>query len=193
MRLLRKLHTYAGLLTFVNLVVYGVAGLAASWLKNEPIRPSTVHYEQFTSPPNLTDRAVAELVCQKLQLSLATPVNSFAFGHDADNNLTLDLRHVNGGHKVTLLEKEGRMRVEVRRNSLAHFFFTLHETTAAFHSGDWRMQLWADYNEFAMWSLAAMIVSGVTMFVASRLGSRLAQVSLAAGCGAFAALYYWSR
>lgn len=191
MWLLKKVHTYAGLLTFVNLAVYGIVGLSIAALR-QSVRPApVVYYREFRAGPNLTDRQIAEQVCSVLNLSLATPVNSFAIQHDESNDLLLDLRHVNGGHKVTVLEKEGRLRIEVSRNSLWHYFFTLHETTAAFHSGDWRMQLWADYNEFALWSLLAMLASGFAMFAATR--STLAQISLAAGGCVFAALYFWTK
>src|SRR5271168_3900006 len=182
MWLIRKIHTYAGLLTFVNLAVYGIVGLSALYLLSPHPQPPVVSYQNFSVEPNLTDRQVAERVCAQLGLSLATPVNSFAIQHDAANNLFLDFRHANGRHRVTILEKEGRIRVEVSRNSLWLYLYTLHETTAAFHSGDWRMQLWADYNEFAMWCLLFMIVSGLALFVTARARSRLAQISLAAGC-----------
>ncbi len=193
LRLLKKVHTYAGLLTFVNLAVYGIVGLTIPFLRQSPQGVPAVAYQNFTVPPNLTDRQVAERVCSLLHLSLATPVNSAAIQHDAANNLFLDFWHANGRDQVTVLEKEGRLRIETIRNSLPLYFFTLHETTAVFHSGDWRMQLWADYNEFAMWCLLIMISTGVAMFVASRAGSRLAQISLAAGCCLFGALYFLTR
>ncbi len=191
MWLLKKVHTYAGLLTFINLAVYGTVGLSIASLRQSTRPAPVVYYRNFRAGANFTDRQVAEQVCSLLGLSLATPVNSFAIQHDEANNLLLDLRHVNGGHKVTFLEKERRLRIEVSRNSLWHYFFTLHETTAAFHSGDWRMQLWADYNEFALWSLLAMLASGFAMFAATR--SALAQASLAAGFCVFAALYFWTK
>jgi hypothetical protein len=193
MWLIKKIHTYAGLLTFVNLAVYGIVGLSALYLLRPHPPSPVVSYQSFTVEPNLTDRQVAERVCAQLNLSLATPVNSFAIQHDDANNLFLDFRHANGRHQVTVLEKDRRIRIEVSRNSLWLYIYTLHETTAAFHSGDWRMQFWADYNEFAMWCLLTMIVSGVAMFVAARARSRTAQISLAAGCCAFAALYFWTR
>jgi hypothetical protein len=192
-RLLKKVHTYAGLLTFVNLAVYGMVGLSITFLRQSGPSIPVVSYQNFTVPPNLTDRQVADRICSLLHLSLATPVNRAAIQHDAANNLLLDFRHANGRHQVTVLEKEGRLRIETSRNSIGLYFYTLHETTAAFHSGDWRMQLWADYNEFAMWCLLAMIASGFAMFLASRARSRLAQISLAAGCCLFAALYFWTR
>jgi hypothetical protein len=193
MWLIKKLHTYAGLLTFINLAVYGIVGLFAGYLQHYQTPPPVVAYQNFTVPPNRTDRQVAEQICDALHLSLATPVNSFAIQHDKANNLFLDFRDVNGNHQVTVLEKEGRLRIEESRNTLPVYFFILHETTAAFHSGDWRMQLWADYNEFALWSLLTMLVSGIAMFVASRARNRLAQISLAAGCAVFAALYFWTK
>ena len=55
------------------------------------------------------------------------------------------------------------------------------------------MQFWADYNEFAMWCLLGMIASGFAMFLAARARGRLAQISFAAGCCVFAALYFWTR
>jgi len=193
MWLIRKLHIYAGLLTFVNFTVYGIVGLSASYLLRSHPGPVVVSYENFTVKPNLTDRQVAEQICARLHLSLATPVNSFAIQHDAAKNLFLDFRHANGRHQVTVLEKEGRIRVEAMRNSLWLYLFTLHETTAAFHSGDWRMQFWADYNEFAMWCFLLMIASGFAMFLLVRARSSLAQISLAVGCCAFAVVYFLTR
>jgi hypothetical protein len=193
LKLLRKFHTYTALLTFINLAVYGVVGLSITFLRQSGSTAQVVSYQSFTSPPNLTDRQVAERICSLLHLSLATPVNGEVIQHDAANNLLLDLRHANGRDQVTVLEKEGRLRIETTRYSLGLYLFILHETTAAFHSGDWRMQLWADYNEFAMWCLLGMIGSGFAMFLASRARSRLAHISLASGCCLFAALYFWTR
>ena len=193
LRLVKKLHTYAGLLTFLNLAVYGVVGLSIPFLRQSRTPPPVITYRNFAVPPNLTDRQVAEQICSLLHLSLATPVNQAAIQHDAANNLFLDFRHANGGDQVTVLEKERRFRIETTRNNIGLYLYTLHETTAAFHSGDWRMQLWADYNEFAMWCLLAMIASGFAMFLASRARSRLAQISLATGCCLFAGLYFWTR
>jgi len=193
LRLLRKLHTYAGLLTFVHFAVYGIVGLTIPFLRQSPANVPAVRYRSFTVPPNLTDRQVAERICSLLGLSLATPVNNAAIQHDAANNLLLDFWHANGRDQVTVLEKERRLRIETIRNSLPLYLFTLHETTAAFHSGDWRMQLWADYNEFAMWCLLGMIASGFAMFLAARWRSRLAQISLAAGCCLFSAMYFFTK
>jgi hypothetical protein len=181
------------LLTFLHLAVYGVVGLSVPFLRQSERVAPVVRYRDFAVPANLTDRQVAERICGLLGLTLATPVNQAAIQHNSADNLFLDFWHANGRDQVTVLEKEGRLRIETTRNSLALYLFTLHETTAALHSGDWRMQLWADYNEFAMWCLVGMLASGLVMFVGSRVRSTVAWVSLGAGCFLFAAIYFWSR
>lgn len=191
--LLQKLHTYAGLLTFVNLAVFGLVGLSATWQSKSAPLSLILRYEPFPAQPNLTDRQVAERVCDLLHLSLATPIQSAVIQHDPANNLLLDFYHANGRHRVTVLEKEGRLRIEVMRNTLWSYLGTLHATTAAFHSGDWRMQVWADYNEFAMWCLIGMIASGAVLWLLSRPRHGLAQLSFALGSGLFAALYLWTK
>jgi hypothetical protein len=138
---------------------------------------------------------VAERVCALLHLSLATPIQSAVIQHDDANRLVLDFWHANGRHRVTVLEDERRLRIERTRNSLWRYLDTLHMTTGVFRSGDWRMTLWADYNEFAMWSLGAMLLSGAVLGLQSRgLQSRgrwLPWILLAAGGALCAALLAW--
>ena len=193
--LLRRLHTWLGLLTFVNLMVYGVVGISAAWQLRPRARfgtPKTVSLPYDVSP-GLSDAAVADRVCTLLGLTLARPIQSAVIQHDAAHHLVLDFWHANGRHKVTVLEREGRLQVEVFPVTLARYLDTLHLTTAAFRSGDWRMRLWAGYNEFALWALIGMLATGAALWLVSRPRHRMAQLSLAAGCAIFAALYLWSR
>jgi hypothetical protein len=162
--MIRKIHTYAGLLTFVNLMVYGIAGVAATIDGGPKVEEPRVFERLFTVPPNSTDMQVAERVVAQLGLTLATPVHSFVIQHDPTGRLWLDLRDVNGSHKVTILDREGKIRVEERRNHIGKYLSVLHSTTGVFKSGDWRMQLWAYCNEFAMWCLIAMIGSGAWLW-----------------------------
>ena len=163
-----RIHTYAGLLVFLNLVLYAVVGIAAS--AGARNAPSPVVWEQpFEAPPHLSDRQVAEQVVRLLGLSLATPVHDFAIGHDGEGRLKLDFYHVNGRHEITLLERPGRLRVSHTRANFLRYLSTLHVTTAAFHSGDWRMQLWAWWNEFAMWCVAVMAASGAWIWWGKRV------------------------
>jgi hypothetical protein len=161
--LILRIHAWTGLLTFVNLMLYAVVGIAAFF--DARTVPAPVVWEQpFDVRAQQSDRAVAERVVLLLGLPLATPVHDFAIGHDAERHLVLDFYHANGRHRVTVLEHPGRLRVEHSRASLWKYLSTLHVTTAAFHSGDWRMQVWAWWNEFAMWGLAVMGVSGAWLW-----------------------------
>ena len=166
--MLAKIHTCAGLLTFVNLMVFGAAGLGAALEPPEGVAAPRTAYRSFTVEPGWTDRQVAERVIELLHLPLATPVQKAAIQHDAANRLVLDFYHANGRHRVTVLAGEGRLRVSVSRASLWKYLSTLHVTTAAFRSGDARMQLWAWYNEFAMWCLLLLMASGVAIWLTTR-------------------------
>jgi hypothetical protein len=162
--LISRIHTYAALLTLANLILYGVVGIAALF---EPGgKPAAQVWEQpFARAANQTDRETAERVVSLLGLSLATPVHDFNIGHDGEHRLVLDFYHANGRHKVTVMENPVRLHIERTHASVARYLSTLHVTTAAFHSGDGRMQLWAWWNEFAMWCLLAMTASGVWIWL----------------------------
>ena len=130
--------------------------------------PPEVWELPFLAAANQADRETAEQVVHLLGLSLATPVHDFNIGRDARHRLTLDFYHANGRHKITVLENPPRLHIERTRAGVFRYLSTLHVTTAAFHSGDWRMQLWAWWNEFAMWCLLAMTASGVWIWLARR-------------------------
>lgn len=189
--LIRQLHTYAGLLTFLNLMVYGAAGLAKAIPASEP--KAVARDLPFTLPANATDREVAQRAVTRLGLTLVTPVHDFVIQHDSVGALWLDLRHVNGRHRVTFNEGLGIMHVEELRNTFPAYLSILHATTGAFRSGDRRLQLWAYYNEFAMWSLLAMLVSGTWLWLSTRASHRWAQASFAAGTAGFVILWLMVR
>src|SRR4051812_7731713 len=167
--LVKKAHTYAGLLTFLNLVVFGIVGLSASFgaLHSDAALRRTFD-QPFRPAANQSDKQVADSVCRALGLTLALPVQSAAIQRDSAGRLLLDMYHANGHHRVTVIESEGKLRVEEFRASAPRFLDVLHMTTAVFHSGDWRMNAWAWYNEFAMWCLGLMMLSGVWIWLAGR-------------------------
>jgi hypothetical protein len=181
-------------MTFVNLMIYGIVGIAAAFepSPDEPPPAAAVREIPFTIEPNLTDRQVAERVVALLGLSLATPVQNFAIQHDAAHNLVLDFHHANGRDRVTFPDA-ARLRVEHTRRPLQGYLSSLHTTSAAFHVGDWRMQTWSYYNEFAMWSLMAMMATGTYLWLTRRLRHRWAMASMAAGLAVFAAMWIWTR
>ncbi len=48
MWLLKRVHAYAGLLTFVNLAVYGVVGLSVTFLRESAPSAPVVRYQNFS-------------------------------------------------------------------------------------------------------------------------------------------------
>jgi hypothetical protein len=180
-----RLHLYAGLLTMVNLTLYGVVGIA-SLLEGRVTQAPVAWVQPFAVQAGEGDRELAERVVQLLGLSLATPVHDFAIKRDASGVLVLDFYHANGRHKVTVLD--GRLQVVRTRASLWKYLSTLHVTTGAFKSGDWRMQAWAWWNEFAMWCVAAMMASGLWVWRRRGTGGTARRVHRWVGLGSLAVI-----
>ena len=74
--LVLKLHIYAGLLTFTQLMIFGVAGLAATVQSaaERPKVPHTIRHVTFTPPASASDKEVADAVYRELQLPLTRPM-----------------------------------------------------------------------------------------------------------------------
>ena len=74
--LVLKLHIYAGLLTFSQLMLYGIAGLVATaqTAAERPKVPHAVRYVPFTVRPGTTDRQVADDIYNTLHLPLTRPM-----------------------------------------------------------------------------------------------------------------------
>lgn len=191
----KHLHIYLGLLCFSNLIVYGIAGLTASARPGleRPKMAQSARYEPFTAPANLTDKQVADLVYNQLKLPFTRPMPDWYLRRIATNDLMLDFVNINGIYRVTVLEKEQRLRIEEIRNSAWLFLEDMHAGTARSADQMKLLRLWGIYNEFAMWSLIAMAISGAYLWLSSRPGLRWAQTCLAASGLASLALYILMR
>ena len=194
-RIIKKVHIYTGLLNFTALMVFGIAGIVATIHGSAEGARYFVNpeYVDFVAPPNASDKQLAELVRKHLGLSLHWPIPSFAIRRNPAGVLVLDYYSVNGVRRATVLEGENRLRVEQRPNDLGRFVNNLHTTTMAARHPDWRVRAWTYYNEFAIWSLIGMSLSGVYLWLASRPGHRWAQASFAVGSGVFLLLYAVTR
>jgi uncharacterized iron-regulated membrane protein len=194
--LIKKVHIYLGLLNFSILLVFGIAGLHAT-LDPGPerrIRPEpTARYEAFTAAAAANDMEIAEAVYRQLALPLTAPVPKFALRRDRDNNLAMDFYTPNGVSRVTVLERENRVRVDTTRVGFWSYLDNLHSTTIVQRSADVRMRLWVYYNEFAIWSLLGMTFSGAYLGISSRPGYGPARYALGLGCALFIALYVVTR
>jgi hypothetical protein len=188
---IRRLHMYLGLLNFSLLIVFGVAGLAATGDVPELFsEPSSVASHPFTPPPNASDREVAPLIAALIQPNHAgDPV----VRRNDSNQLVTDFNSINGRVRATLFESEHRVEVRTFRNSIWRFIDNAHATTISQRKRDSVVLAWAWYIEFSIWSLALMAISGVWLGVASRWNSGWTRASLAAGAAAFLILYYLER
>jgi len=186
-----KLHIYAGLLTFTQLMIFGVAGLAATMqtAAERPKNPHTIRHQTFRPPPGASDREVADIVYRELKLPLTRPMPAFAIKRNASNDLQLDFYNINGIYRVVVLERDGMLSIEEIRNSLAIFLEDLHATTTGDAEAPRLMQVWGVYNEIAMWCLIAFVVSGLYLWLSAQARTWWAWGSLAAGVGSFAALW----
>ncbi|HYL77634.1 MAG TPA: hypothetical protein VEU96_25695 [Bryobacteraceae bacterium] len=191
----KQLHIYLGLLSFSNLIVYGIAGLTAS-ARPGLERPKVVQsarYEPFTAPGNLTDKQVADLIYNQLKLPFTRPMPDWYLRRTPSNDLLLDFVNINGIYRVTVLEKEQRLRIEEIRNSTWLFLEDMHAGTTRSAEQMTLLRLWGIYNEFAMWSLIAMSILGGYLWLSSRAGLRWAQACLTASGLASLALYFLMR
>jgi len=171
----RTLHTYCGLLTLVNLLVYAMAGFYGAAHGNR-LGETRIAYRSFTASPGESDRQAAERIVTLLGLTLATPVLPAAVQHDPAGDLLLDFYHANGRDRVTVLRSRDLLRIETARTNLARYADLLHMTTGVFRSGDRRMQVWAYYNEFALWCFLVLIASSAWMAV--QRGRNMAAVTM---------------
>ena len=191
-RWIKKIHMYTGLLAFTALLVFGIAGITATIAPERP-RAGPAETREFHVPVNLTDFEAATAAYHFLQLPMSQPPVRNAVRRDAANSVTFTVYSSNGQRIVMLLEKEGLVRIEYRRNHLWHFFENVHTMTPREATTDLRERLWSGYNEFAIWALIFMSVSGIWLWLAARPGYRWAQLSFAAGSGGFLLLYALTR
>jgi uncharacterized iron-regulated membrane protein len=193
--LVLKLHIYAGLLTFTQLALYGVAGLFATFLL-VAVRPKVAHtirHLPYTAGQSMTDQQVADQVYRTLELPLSRPMPAWFLRRTADNDLLLDFYNINGIWRVVVLERENRLRIEEIRNSLGLFLGDMHAITTGDAQAPPLVRTWAFYNEFAMWCLLAFCASGVYLWLTAQARSWWAWTSLASGTIAFGALWMWFR
>jgi hypothetical protein len=191
-RWVRKIHTYTGLLNFSILLVFGIAGLTATVQPERRFR-TDVEVVEFRPPANVSDLDAARAAHAFLRLPLSHMPGRNVVHRDAANNVVFNDYTVNGPRVLTLLENPGQIRIERQRNSIWHYFDNLHASTVGESSNDVLMRMWTWYTEFAIWSLIFMSMSGVYLWLATRPAYRWAQLSFAAGCGLFLALYVVTR
>jgi hypothetical protein len=195
--MIKKVHIYLGLLNFTILFVFGVAGLTA--LQDGPPgsrkRAEAEWMQPFTVAPNLSDKEIADQVWSAVRPPLSAPIPAWAVHRDKDSNLKLDFYAPNGIVSVTVLEAAGQLRIHSSRNDIWHFLSNIHASTMQEEPAHHvlLMRLWTYYTEFSIYSLIAMALSGLYLWLASRPKYIWGQVAFAAGCGIFIVLYVLAR
>jgi hypothetical protein len=193
---IKKIHIYLGLLNFTILIIFGIVGLATSFLpppnQRQKAEPK-VRYVNYTAPSNLDDRALADHAYKALNLPVTKPTPNWSLRRDSENNLRFRLPTLNRVHNIVVLEEKSQLRVTTQTLDTWDFLFRLHELTMHHAAPDWKTQLWAIYIELSIWSLMLMSIGGVYLWLASRPKLRWAQMSFAAGLISFIALWTLTR
>jgi hypothetical protein len=193
--LIRKIHIYAGLFTFAHLMVYGIAGLVATF-QHGPERPKTRHAVRtaaFQVNGSQTDKQVADEVWRTLKLPMTRPMPDWFLRRTPDNHLLLDFYNINGIYRVIVLEDQNQLRIEEIRNSTALFLGDVHAATLGDREAPGLIRVWAIWNEVAMWALLGFCISGLYLWLATRPRLAFAWASLVIGSAALAGFWRWFR
>ena len=190
-RIILKLHIYAGLLTFGQLMIYGVAGLVATFQPGleRPKIAHAVRYVPFTTTPSATDKEVAAAVYDTLRPPLARPMPDWFLRRTPENDLLLDFYNINGIWRVVVLEREHRLRIEEIRNSPWLFLGDAHAATTGDEEAPRIVRVWAIYNELAMWCLLAFCASGVYLWLSASTRGGWAWACVGIATGTLSALW----
>jgi len=190
-RLIRKIHIYAGLLTFSQLLIYGIAGIVATLhpTAERSKQPHSTDYLPFSVPVSASDKEVAEQVFRQLNYPLIRPIPDWFLRHTADNHLLLDFYNINGIYRVVVLEDESRLRVEHIRNSNWLFLEDIHAATIGDDQAPGLIRAWAFWNEAGLWALLLFCISGVWLWLATKPRFVWAWVALGTGVLSFVGLW----
>jgi hypothetical protein len=166
----RKFHTYLGLLCFGHFLVYGVAGLTATFLPGleRPKVARVVRSVPFDVSRGESDREVADRVYRTLPFPLTRPMPEWYLRHTKDGHLLLDFYNINGIFRVIVLSDEKRLRIEEIQNSSWVFLEDVHAMTAGDGERLTLLRVWGAYNRIAMWGLLGMALTGTWQWAAAR-------------------------
>jgi hypothetical protein len=187
LRLVKKIHIYFGLLNFTVVLVFGIAGLAASYDATFPHEPAPMVEERaFQVPAGLRDIQIGDLVYLTLRPPLVSP-RLYPVFRNEKKELIVDFYSVNGMQHITVLPQESKLRIENHPRNFWQYVNDLHAVTG--RPPNLKLRLWAYYVEFSIWSLLAMVLTGLYLWIASTRKFRWAGYSFAAGTALVVALW----
>ena len=191
---IKRLHMYAGLLSFTAFCVWGIAGIYGTVLPDPRGRQApdpSVRYADFKVPGNLGDQQVADRIIETLGLPFTRTGRKPR--RDEDNRLSITYYTPNGRRRLVLLEEENKVRIEAIQTGIWGFLNSLHVATFQHSQPAWPLKMWGLYNEFSIWSVLFMTLTGVYLWLATRPRLLWARYTLAASSGVFILYYVVAR
>jgi hypothetical protein len=192
---MKKIHMYAGLLSFMAFVVWGITGVHAVFLPPpdgyEPPEVSAVEETPFEAPGALDDKQLAQLIFDTADLAMAG--GYYNVRRNENGYLAFMSYTANGRRDLTYLEDKKVVRIEFRNSGLADFFSSMHAGHSRRGAPDLSSRLWGYYNELSTWAFFFMALSGVYMWVATRPGLPWAQICFGGAAVAGVILWFVAR
>lgn len=176
----KKIHMYAGLLTFTAFVVWGITGIHAVFLEPGEFQPPPVSSERefsYQAAGTLDDPQLAKAIAAVAEIPLMGGV--YNVHRDAEANLAFNVFTINGGREVTFRERDGMVKVAHRRNSVWSYLSSMHTAHSRRHRLSASSIAWGWFNEVSTWAFLFMTLSGLFMWLATRPALLWAQLSLA--------------
>ena len=189
-RWIKKLHIYSGLLSFTGFTVWGIVGVWASFIPapSERARPDPeIRTINFQVSGSSTDQEITDAMI----VASGLPFIQTGRKPTRDSQGRLQVRYLtpNGTRRIVLLESESQIRVERTPSPIGGFVNLMHMQTYRHHNPGWEVQLWGAYNQFSLWAVIFMTVSGFYMWLATRPGIRWALWTIGISSAITVALY----
>ena len=189
-RWIKKLHIYSGLLSYVGFTVWGIVGIWASFAPapaERPRRDPEVRTVAFQVDGRATDQEITDAMIVASGLPFIQPGRK----PNRDNDGRLQVRYLtpNGTRRILLLERENLLQIERTPSPLGGFLNLMHMQTFRIHNPGWEVHLWGAYNQFSLWAVIFMTVSGLYMWLATRPRMAWALWTLGVGSVLTVALY----
>jgi len=192
---MKKIHMYAGLLSFMAFVVWGVTGIEAVFLPRpgewQPAPVSSQKEFQFEGGGNLDDKKLAKAIYEAANLAMRG--GYYGIHRDGAGHLAFIAYTANGQRDLTYFDEQRRVRIEFRDADLSGFLSAMHASHSRRGPPDLPVRLWGYYNEFSTWAFLFMVLSGIYMWVATRPGIRWALILSGATTAATVVLWVTTR
>ena len=172
----RKLHIYAGLQSLLALILFGLTGLCATYIKSPYFSPPPESMVEIPIDGDLqhSDRQVVDQVFEQLKIPLAPRPPDWSTKSLANGEVEFEVRTPQALTRVSIIRSANQARIRRRPLSLAERVVILHTITwnRPLSNADRRCLLWALYIEFSAWALAFFILTGVYLWLNSPVRRR---------------------